>query len=126
MNIKDIKVGKKYWYNGEGCWVTVDKIDDADGLISCHSEKSPIDCVADELEKPYTTVGELIEKLKQFDPDMGCEVKAFWRNSHNFCTAHKQYWERKLDYGVKLFVCDGENTIVIENDNADDYEHDED
>lgn len=131
MDIKDIKVGKKYWYNGERCWVTVDSIDDADDLISCHFENgtkkgSPIDCVANELERPYTTVGELIEKLKQFDPDMGCEVKAFWRHSHNFCTAHKQYWESKFDYGENLCVCEEGNSIVIENEDADDYDNDED
>lgn len=126
MDIKDIKVGKKYWYNGERFWVTVDKIDDADGFISCHSGKSPIYCVANELDRPYTTVGELIELLKQFDPDMGCEVKAYWRDGHNFCAAHKQYCESKLHYGVKLCVCDEGNSIVINNDEADDYDHDGD
>jgi len=131
MDMKDIKVGKKYWYKGKSCWVTVDRIDDADGLISCHSEndtkkESPIDCVANELERPYTTVGELIEKLKQFDPDMGCEVKAFWRNSHNFCAAHKQYWQRKLDYGVNLCVFAEGDSIVIVNDESEDYDYDED
>lgn len=75
------------------------------------------------------TVGELKEFLETLDPNMGLDLVASCYKGHNYCTIKKDiYLDRVKKNGISIYVYtnDGDNTLVINNSNSDDFELDED
>lgn len=124
MKTDDVRVGGVYWWNDPDngtCsgFVKVVSVDEYDGIIKCmqldkktQDVVSEVEVYANELEKTFTTVGELIEKLKQFDPNMGVELYLACYDRNNYTSICKDWWKDKLKRGT-LVSLDMENSDVV-------------
>ena len=136
MNANEIVIGRKYVHMDvppgkkykEPVFVTARGIDEDSDVVTLTDDKGREFLLhVSELEPlPYTTVGELIEKLKTFDPNMGVELKIAWHHGHNFCIASKDRFDEKLKFGTGVCAYEWCDVIVIENAHSDDYDMDED
>lgn len=121
MKIEDVKVGQTYWWNDPDdgkCsgFVKVVRVYDKDeGIFYCEKKDGgEVDVMADELEKTFTTVGELIEELKGYDPNMGVELYLACYDRNNYTSIRKDWWKDKLKRGTLVSLdTDGENSDVV-------------
>lgn len=68
------------------------------------------------------TVGQLVEKLKQFDKNAELDIDVSWFDRNNYNHAHRDIWKHPKD-GICLYVAEAENGIVtIANDDYADIE----
>ena len=132
MDIKDIVVGRMYRHTCPFDLYKdyiVESIDHESEQIVCVSKKGDEHTVlcADELSPlPYTTVGDLIDQLKKFDQNTGVDLCISWYHGRNYCSAHKNRWDKDLDNGTGLYVYERDGTVEINNCNTEDYDMDED
>ena len=135
MDVKDIKLGKKYYYNGK--WLTVVKepksnYDKTDHIVKCVIEGTEnsdyvdeeygcetINVYASELRESYTTVAELIEQLSKFDPNMGVDLMIFSNDSK---IISKNRFNERMKYGTSLDIDEDCGCIKISNKYCEDYE----
>lgn len=132
MDVKDIVVGRMYRHTcPSGLYkdYIVESVDEESERIVCVSRKGDertVLCDAELSPLPYTTVGDLIDQLKKFDPNTGVDLCTSWYHGRNYCYAHKKRWKEDLDKGTRLFVKKRDCTVEIDNCNTEDYEMDED
>ena len=82
MEANEIEIGKLYWHKGLDIWVKALSLarpnyDYTDSTVQCevvvgdnsYSNGDEIFVYGSELRKMFTTVGELIEQLKKFNPN---------------------------------------------------------
>lgn len=68
------------------------------------------------------TVGQLIEKLKEFDENAELDIDVSWYDRNNYNHAHRDIWEHRHN-GICLSVAELEEGIVtIANDDTGDIE----
>ena len=135
MELKDIIVGRMYRFEcPKGSAkrfkdYIVKSIDEESEEIVCESKEGneqTVLCAAELEPLPYTTVADLMDQLKKFDPNTGVDLSISWYHGRNFCHAHKKSWARDLDKGTRLYVEDCDGTVEIKNDRTEDYDMDED
>lgn len=65
------------------------------------------------------TVGDLIKKLREFNPEAQLDIDVSWYDRHNYNHAHRDIW--RCDGGIELCVMEVENGIVqVSNMNTED------
>ena len=137
MKIEEIKIGSTYWWinpinKSKSGFVKVLSIDKDTNLLTCEKKtdkKKDIcekidDIFASDLKKTFTTVGELIEKLKEYDQNMGVELYVSCHtgdDNNNYTSMRKDIWNDTLDKGTIVCVDTDENVVRISNNNTEDY-----
>ena len=65
------------------------------------------------------TVGQLIDCLKQYDPNAQLDIKVSWNDRNNYNYAHKDIWDHTGE-GIEVSTYIEDGVVVIENSNAED------
>ena len=67
------------------------------------------------------TVGQLIEKLKEFDENSELDIDVSWYDRHNYNHAHRDIWSFP-NSGIEVYVTEDSGVVTIANENTKDIE----
>ena len=67
------------------------------------------------------TVGELVEKLKEFDGNSELDIDVSWYDRQNYNHAHRDIWSFPNN-GIEVCVTEDNGIVTIANENTKDIE----
>lgn len=136
MEENTIEIGKLYWHKGLDIWVKALSLpepnyDHTDTAVRCevvvgdskYSNGDEISVYGSALRKMFTTVGELIEQLKKFNPNKPVTMRLTANDSNGYHSIAHYPYHKSSQYGSLVDVYADGSFVKISNAIDSQYEY---